>query len=65
MPSTSRSSTRRSGSSGRRRKPDFSRPELTTPWQKFTRNVFVRVAAAVVLVGGTGALTWVAVNNSL
>lgn len=62
VPPTSRNSASKSSSSGRRARPDFSRPELTTPWQKFTRNVFVRVIAAVILIGGTGTLTWVAVT---
>ncbi|RFA11431.1 hypothetical protein B7R21_13335 [Subtercola boreus] len=65
MPSTTRRTTRRSRSSGRQSRPDFSRPELTTPWQKFTRNTAVRVIAALALVGGTGTLTWIAVSTTL
>ncbi|MDF2443025.1 MAG: hypothetical protein JWR01_1228 [Subtercola sp.] len=65
VPSTSRNQTQKSRASGRRAKPDFSRPELTTPWQKFTRNTAVRVVAAVVLLGGTGTLTWIAVSTTL
>ncbi|UFS59636.1 hypothetical protein [Subtercola endophyticus] len=41
---------------------DFSRPELTSGWQKFSGNVAVRVSAAVVLLGGTGALVVAAVS---
>lgn len=65
VPSTTRNSARNSPADGRSRKTDFSRPELTTPWQKFTGNIVVRVVAAVILVGGTGALTWAAVSSTL
>jgi hypothetical protein len=40
---------------------DFSRPELTTGWQKFSHNIVVRISAAVVLLGGTGTLTYIAI----
>jgi hypothetical protein len=65
VPSTPQNSVSRSSANGRSRKADFSRPELTTPWQKFSSNIVVRVVAAVLLVGGTGALTWAAVSSTL
>ncbi|MEF2976719.1 hypothetical protein [Subtercola sp. YIM 133946] len=58
MPPETQYPTRRSA------KPqDFSRPELTSGWHKFTHNLAVRILAAIVLLGGTGALTYLAVSR--
>ncbi|GAA2244699.1 hypothetical protein N1031_15770 [Herbiconiux moechotypicola] len=45
------------------RKGRFHRPDLESPWQHFTRNLAVRILAAVLLVGGTAALVYVAVTR--
>ncbi|TIH35554.1 hypothetical protein [Subtercola vilae] len=60
--------TKTHGSSANRekkahRRGQFYRPELSTPWQRFTHNLAVRVAAVVLVAGGTAALVVAAVTR--
>ena len=41
----------------------FDRPELSTPWQRFTHNIFVRISAALALTAGSVALAGVALTR--
>jgi len=65
----SRRSREHRGSADRRRqarehpKGRFHRPELTTPWQKFTGNIVVRVLAVLIVLGGTTALVLLAISR--
>lgn len=45
------------------RAPRFARPELTSPWHRFSRNVVVQAASGGVLVGGTAALVALALTR--
>ncbi|GAA2223038.1 hypothetical protein N1031_01450 [Herbiconiux moechotypicola] len=45
------------------RKGRFHRPELTTPWQKFSGNLAVRIVFAVLLVGVTAGVVWMAISR--
>ncbi|WP_368497579.1 hypothetical protein [Herbiconiux sp. A18JL235] len=41
----------------------FHRPELQTPWERFSRNRIVQVAAGTLLVGGTATLVALALTQ--
>lgn len=41
----------------------FDRPELSTPWERFTRNAVVRISAVIALAAGSVALAGFALTR--
>lgn len=42
---------------------DFSRPELSTPWQRLSRHPAFAPVVVALLLGGTGALVFLAIQR--
>jgi hypothetical protein len=43
----------------------FERLELSTPWQRFTRNAAVRISSVTIVMVGTGVLIYLALAETL